>query len=177
MTKKQMVEYIKNINKDRDQLAMSNRPDKDVQFDLPLDSTRKKKSLSIPNLFDHHYHRQTDQEAQNLQKAAERLKEKNRDSQRNTDNRISGASTIDDLRRDPSLLASAGEFLRDAGLRAPWLQTPAERDGFHDARSNVRGRDEPGQEESWDRHCRGDRREGDRDWRSRDAVLLNRNRR
>ena len=124
MSREQMVVYMKNANKDREKLAGSGAEpfEKLGQFE-------GRRNLSIPNLFDNDYHRQLDADALNLRKAADTLKEKHSD-RRSADNRIPGTSVIDDLRRDPRLVSSADDFLRDAGQRAPWLQTPTERDEY-----------------------------------------------
>ena len=153
MSKKQLLEHIKNSNNSRDELAKANadkkRGNKADVIDLS-GKDRRKRGLSISNLFDTDYLR--DQDQQNLQQAADKLKAKHRRTSKEEDNRIPGVGRIDDLRRDPRLAGAADDLLRDAGKRAPWLRTPAERDDIP----------------------RRDR--GDGDWPSRDSVLLTRNR-
>merc|ERR550519_313141 len=175
MTRKQLLEYVKNSNKTKEQLAKAAKDknagsERGTGFDVS-GMGKRSRGLSISNLFDADYLR--DQDHHLLQSAAERLKEKNRNSSADADNRIPGVGRIDDLRRDPRLVDAADELLRDAGRRAPWLQTPAER-GARRVRHPVDDRRDL--DDSRDRSFRRDRGDGGGDWSSRDAVLLNRNR-
>jgi len=164
MTRKQMIAYIKNSNKDKAELtkAASGGASKNVRFN----EVPRSRGLSISNLFDDKYLRSQDE--LNMQKAADKLKEKHRDRSKD-DNRIPGVPTIDDLRRDPGLAGAADDFLRDAAGRAPWLRNPGD---------HVRAPPPPpqhGRDSGWDRSSYRDNH-SDREWANRDAVLLNRNR-
>ena len=131
MTKEQMVDFIKNAKKNRDELK------KVATSDIPVDKSKRRvgfesseasnrdRRLSLSNLFDTEYHR--DEEQLGLQKAADRLKEKQRTKDKNSDNRIPGVGCIDDLRLDPRLVNPTEDFLRETASRAPWLQSSAER--------------------------------------------------